>query len=465
MRRPIVWLWVGTAVFVSCLAIFPASSLAESPSPSPQIIISQIKITSANGQFITLYNNTDELVDLSAVQLLYFNNADLLKATSGKLISLSGKVPAHGYVLINDGSVQACYQMLVSSVSLGLSTTSGTLQIGHFPSASPPQQSVLDDYVSWSKTVPLNTQSQPVPTGDFWQRQPLDSQNAPVIDKIGGGYWISVSRPDGSTPCAVSAAMIAPGGQLLMAPASPPSITGASAVSSLSAIYIGQIAPQLSEILPNPAPPQSDSTDEYIEIYNPNSEPFDLSGFKLQSGIGTTHDYVFPDDDQSILLPNEFRAFYITQTGLTLTNDGGQVRFLDPSGNILAESDAYPAAKAGYAWIFANDTWQWTTAPTPNAVNVVNSPPAAKSLTTSSYTTAKPAAKKTTAKPAVKAAKTIGSPENAFAASPPAVASAGKIHPLTLVVVGSLALLYALYEYRHDLANTLHRLGRHRKAR
>jgi predicted extracellular nuclease len=98
----------------------------------PQIIITQVKITSSNGQFITLYNNTNSVVDLSTIQLQYFNNSDLLKATSGKLISLSGKVPARGYAVVDDGPIQACYQMTVNSVSLGLSSTSGFVQVSHF---------------------------------------------------------------------------------------------------------------------------------------------------------------------------------------------------------------------------------------------------------------------------------------------------------------------------------------------
>src|SRR6266404_4021002 len=106
--------------------------LVESAVTGPQIIIAQIKITSNNGQFITLYNNTAGAIDLSTIQLQYFNNFDLLKATSGKLISLSGKVPAHGYVVVDDGPIQACYQMTVNSVSLGLSSTAGFVQVAHF---------------------------------------------------------------------------------------------------------------------------------------------------------------------------------------------------------------------------------------------------------------------------------------------------------------------------------------------
>src|SRR6478609_9780670 len=95
---------------------FGGSKLAESAATGPQIIIAQVKITSSNGQFITLYNNTNATIDLSTIQLQYFNNFDLLKATSGKLISLTGKVPAHGFAVVDDGPLQACYQMTVNSV-------------------------------------------------------------------------------------------------------------------------------------------------------------------------------------------------------------------------------------------------------------------------------------------------------------------------------------------------------------
>src|SRR5579884_2722017 len=94
----------------------------------PQVVIVQIKVTSSNGQFITLYNNTDNIIDLSSIQLEYFNNFDLLKATSGKLINLSGRIAPHGFAVVNDGPIQACSQMTVDSASLGMSTTSGFLQ-------------------------------------------------------------------------------------------------------------------------------------------------------------------------------------------------------------------------------------------------------------------------------------------------------------------------------------------------
>jgi len=458
-------LWVGLSVILSCLTILLPQTLAESATPPPQIIISQIKITSSNGQFITLYNNTNGTIDLATIQLQYFNSYDLLDATSGKLISLSGKVPAHGYIIVNDGPVQVCYQMVVDSVSLGLSTSKGMIQVGHLTSDKSPQFiSVLDDYIAWAKppsstSPPLPSGVAPLPTstGEFLQRQPLDGQNAPRVGAIGEGFWLSAQQPDGSSLCNSGPASVGNGNQLLAATPPPPNIISTSSGANLPAVDAGLAAPQLSEILPNPAPPLSDATDEFVELYNPNDARFDLSGFALQAGISTTHNYIFPSG-QFILQPHEFRAFYASQTSLTLSNDTGQVKLLDPSGNVLSESDAYMTAKDGYARVYANGSWQWTTTPTPSAANIINAPPAAKKSATASKTT------KTASKTAVKSAKTTAKPKVSNGTPPSAVTAVGNLHPLVLAGVGTLALLYALYEYRHDLANTFHRIRRNRAA-
>lgn len=447
-----------------------SGSLVKSAAPTPQLIIAQLKITSSNGQFITLYNNTASTIDLSSVLLQYFNNYDLLKATSGKLISLSGKVPAHGYFVVNDGPLQACYQMVVDSVSLSLASTSGMLQISHFSSTTSPQSiGLLDDYVGWSKTVAIGAQTLPSSTSAYLQRQPLDSQNAPIVSTPGAGTWSSAQQPDGSTLCSFASANVASGPQLLSSNSSPPSVVLSSSNISgdggMPAADAGLIAPQLSEVLPNPASPQSDATDEFIELYNPNSAFFDLSGFILRTGTGTFHNFAFPAG-QFTLQPHEFRAFYAPQTGLALTNDSGQAALLDPSGNMLAQTDVYSSAKDGYAWVYAQGLWQWTTTSTPNAANSITAPPtsASKTIIAAGSTKSKPG---TSSKTATRGAKTtkVSATKSASSFSSPTPTKASNLHPLVLAVIGTLAVVYALYEYRHDLANNLYRLRRYRAAR
>ncbi|HET6863871.1 MAG TPA: lamin tail domain-containing protein [Candidatus Saccharimonadales bacterium] len=431
--------------------------LAESATTSPQIIIAQIKITSSNGQFITLYNNSNSIIDLSTIQLQYFNNYDLLKATTGKLISLSGKVPPHGYAVIDDGPIQACYQMTVNSVSLGLSSTAGFVQVSHFFGTTSPQFiSTLDDYVGWSKTSASGAQTLPGSTSAFLQRQaPGGGQDYSKIVIPGAGTWTSVSQPDGSTPCdgSTSAGVAAGGNKLATSSAPVPYSTAVVEAASTFAIPdsdAGLAAPQISEVLPNPAPPVTDADGEFIELYNSNSSQFDLSGFSLQTGTTTFHKYTFPDG--TYIAPHQFVAFYSGDTGLSLSNSDGQVKLLEPGGNVLGKTDEYTNAKDGYAWVPVDGLWQWTTTATPNAANIITTPPLAKK---SAKTTA--TSKKKSSNGAVASLSSSN--------YPPSGTAPANLHPAILAGIGGLAVVYALYEYRHDLANQLYKFRRYREAR
>ncbi len=126
---------------------------------------------------------------------------------------------------------------------------------------------------------------------------------------------------------------------------------------------VGLKAPAITELLPNPDGTGTDKTDEFIELYNPNAKPFDLSGFSLQTGITRKHTYVFPKG--SSLPPKSFKAFYSKTTALSLSNTTGQTRLLAPSGNSVSDAAEYEKAKDGIAWALAKGKWYWTTKPTP----------------------------------------------------------------------------------------------------
>lgn len=427
--------------------------LAESAPVGPELIITQAKVTSTDGQFITLYNNTAGVVDLNDIQLQYFNNYDLAAATSSKLIKLTGQIAPHGYAVVNDGAIQACYQMTVNSVSLGLSTTAGFLQVSHYLGDSPHVVSILDDYVGWSKKIVPGAQTLPTDTSSFLQRQaPGSSSKLSLIQIPGDGSWQSVKQLNGGSPCGPSQTSGALGGGSL-APGSaaiPYTVNTASAVlSSIPKDDSGLMAPQISEVVPNPAPPKTDANDEFIELYNSNAKPFDLSGFILQVGTTTIHKYTFPDG--TTIEPTQFTAFSSSDTNLSLSNSDGQVKLLDPAGNVLNKTDEYTGAKDDYAWIKAGGLWQWTTTPTPGAANLITAP---ASKAGSSSGSGSSAAKKGS----VLAATTNSG-------SGGGTPSAVQMHPLVLAGVGAAALLYALYEYRHDLGNFIYKLRRNREAR
>lgn len=213
----------------------------------------------------------------------------------------------------------------------------------------------------------------------------------------------------------------------------------------------GLVSPHLTELLPNPASPQTDAADEFIELYNSNDAVFELTGFKLVAG---KRSYTFPAG--TLIEPKSFVAYFSADTRLALSNSGGRAQLLDPFGNIIAQTEPYGTAKDGQAWALANGTWHWTTTPTPKAANAIQAPTAAKKKSAASKTSS--------TNQAVKGATTTAASDQP-AAEAASLTSNTPIHPLMLALVGVFAILYGIYEYRGDLANKFYQFRAYRAAR
>lgn len=246
------------------------------------------------------------------------------------------------------------------------------------------------------------------------------------------------------------------------------SSASSTASPTIPAADVGLTAPQITELLPNPGSPKTDSSDEFIELYNSNTVPFDLSGFKLEVGLTTKHYFTFATGTK--LPARTFVAFYSADTGLSMSNSGGEVWLLDPYSNALGQSDEYGTAKDDQTWALANGKWYWTTTPTPNAANVVTAVATAAKKTGSSSTssTKAKASSKTTKATAAKTTKSKSTTTKVAAstmADASEVASNSPIHPVVLAVAAGFALLYGGYEYRRDVANKYYQFRRYRAAR
>lgn len=448
----------------------------------PSLIISQLKITSSNGQFVTLYNATNNTLDMSRYQLEYFNNYDLAKATSSKLIALTGMVPPHGYFMVNDSALLLCYQLTVDSVSLGFSSTAGLVEVLAFNQSNPGGSvtPLLQDYVGWSKLAAPSTQTLPSSPNAFLQRQPADTHGNPTINMSGTGSWQAV-QPDINNVCNLigvgsGGSSAVPSGLSQLLPSTEPPSTivslqneaapaGKLEASTLPEADIGAMAPKITEILPNPIGSGNDASDEFIELYNPNPTAFDLSGFGLQAGVASLHKFNFANG--TILPPQSFTAFYSVKTGLSLSNSSGQVKLLDPFGNSISVTDTYQTAKEGQAWALANAKWYWTDKPTPGAANIINAANAAiakKPSTKTILTKAK--SSKSSNQGKVKGAitkkpKSHSTSKNTKSQAP----TSTPVHRWVLVLVAGLALLYGAYEYRADLANRVYQFRKYYRTR
>lgn len=426
--------------------LFYGDSLADTPLPQ-SLSISQIKIS--GDEFVVVRNNTDADIQLGGYWLEYFNEYSLsVVGISNSSTQLpDAKLGSHREIIFSAGLAPVCGQVLVAKLPFGLKDSAGLLQIVGVNQTTGVISYRPEDQVSWSNAKTNNSAELKLPatqdSKQIWFRNsPQGAWQSGLVDYnsacSGGG-----SAGSGFEPASNTATLGDSTG-------TPPYVvlgTGSSSNSETSGIPAadaGLAPPQVSELLPNPAPPQTDANDEFVELYNPNDKPFDLSGFILQTGTTATHEYEFPAG--TTLDAKAFEAFYISQTKLTLSNSEGQASLLDPSEKILTTSDVYADAKDGQAWIFAAGKWQWTTKPTPGAVNIVSLP-----------------ISKSAVKSAAKTKSGSGNTSSNLNGKAVVASSGGRnIHPLILAGVAGAVLLYAGYEYRDDVANTIHKFRRNR---
>lgn len=422
------------------------------------LVILEVKMT--GDEFIMLQNNTNSTItNLGSYWLTAYNNVNPLAAgvaNSSQQLPTAALQPGQT-VLLSTNPMQTCGASLAGKLSLSLSDSGGFMQITQ--SALSPSGAITQtpgDVVSWSSGASGIIQSVPSNTKDpravyyrylqesryVWQQATLDPSNFCQLNVlvVGGSGSSSAVTP------------------LTLAATSPPATILGMAfeneddqpLAQLPTADIGLSAPQLSELLPNPVGTGNDSTDEFIELYNPNSKPFDLAGFSLLTGLTATHSYVFPAG--TVLAPDSFGAFYSEETKLSLSNTASQVALLDPSGNVISSSDAFSKAKDGEAWSLAKGKWYWTTQPTPAAANIVKQPVIKRA-----------ASKSKAKKPAMRSAGVAGAKTAKFTTDTTNTSyqqndQGSTVHVWVLALIGGGALLYGAYEYRHDIANRLFQL-------
>lgn len=482
----------------------PVDSVAAEVS-TPTVLITEVQTAgqTASDEFIELYNAGGSAAAIGGWQVRYMNagaqDETMLVATIADGVML----PAQAYYVLHAPSVVLPANVLGQQYTATLSNKDKV--IGLFARDQAHCRLGVHDAVAWGTSVQGEGQAVVVSDSDapkhlFRYHATTDgyidtntnvhdigiSTTMPFVTSVGGSNgqhspasdesaWPAkgpgsplspVAIKDCGVPPADSPEAPAPSVPQLPPSSSPPVVVAPDeeeppARPTIPEGNIGLLAPQISELLPNPAKPQTDAHDEFIELYNPNATRFELSGFMLEVGSKTKKRFTFPDG--VMLAPKSFTAFTSADTNLALSNTQGQVWLLDPLGRVIGQSDAYQSAKDGHVWLSADGTWQWSTIPTPNAINIVKKPAAKKTVaaTTAAKSQAtasvKSAATTHADKPTVANEKTAGNKHEDNSFSP--------LHPGILALTGVLAVLYAVYEYRRDLANKFHQFRANRAAR
>jgi hypothetical protein len=217
---------------------------------------------------------------------------------------------------------------------------------------------------------------------------------------------------------------------------------------------------ELSEIFPDPAAPLSDTSDEFIEIYNPNSEDINLSGWKLVDESGS--EFIIKN---SVIAAGSRLAIFVVDSKITLNNTGDSIKLINPNGELVDESENYEDAKEGLGWIKYNQAWVWAVSATPNAVNAQVYVEADTS-SSSAVNNVKKATKKATAKKAKSTSKPKTSKVNSSASksnisAPLEETSKSKNSNLwtwLLVASGLGTIGYGIYEYRTEIQIRIQKL-------
>ncbi|MCA9327008.1 lamin tail domain-containing protein [Candidatus Saccharibacteria bacterium] len=424
----------------------------------PPLVIREMKIT--DDEFVVLQATTD-IPDLSAYWIGYTGSDTV---NPGSLVP-SQQLPAYSLhpgqaVLMTSDGAEVCDAVLTTKLSVGLSDTKGTFVVRSLESSGITSTFITVDSVNWAKpstsgttTAALDLRKQSSLTYPVWYHAPSFEQSWQV-GNLADCTLALLPDSSGQTQSV----------EWVKNAVEPPAIIedGVVLAGTTDAIdpnaNIGLAPPLITELLPNPTGTGNDGSDEFIELYNSNDAAFDLSGFTLRTGLSTTHDWTVPTG--TILAAKSFRTFYSRDTGLSMSNTEGQVQLLDLNGAVVAKTSPYDSAPDGEAWALANGTWYWTTKPTPGATNVIAKPIAKPASATKKLTTKK-AVKSASTKKAAKAKKTAASTANDTTGSTLPAAARAALHPVVLATVAIAAIGYGLYEYRHDLANAVHRLRKH----
>lgn len=123
----------------------------------------------------------------------------------------------------------------------------------------------------------------------------------------------------------------------------------------------------ITELLANPE--GDDEGNEYIEVFNPNNEEVVMDMYRLIIGNDDPKTYAFPEG--TVIPAGAYMRFSDDDISFTLVNSTSTVKLVDNDGLVIASSE-YADPPVGSAWALIGDVWQYTNVPTPGLANVAN---------------------------------------------------------------------------------------------
>lgn len=301
---------------------------------SQGVVISEILVgdsSSASSEFVELYNMSGEDIDIRGWRLVYSSGSD----TSNKEIAtFQGGISARQSILLVSedynvpGGVAADFLFAYSG---GLAAAGGHLKL-------------IDnlgnevDRIGWGNATNPESQAAPAPNNKSLMRINLETNTVEDSDNNALDFSVVEPNPNG-------------GGFFEIEPELVP--------VEYQTIWI-------TELFPDPAPPLTDTDDEFIELYNPNQVAVNIGGYMLETGSSFQYTFAIP---QLVVEPGKYVVLYSADTNLTLANSASRARLLDPGGEPVFIAESYQSVGEGESWALFEDNWKTTTKPTPGAHN------------------------------------------------------------------------------------------------
>ncbi len=418
---------------------------------------------SAREEFIELHNSNDTEIDLTGWLLQYKSATGENWTTRSEL---SGIVEPRGRYLISteDYLVEATLDVM----SHGLAKTAGHVRLLQ-PSPEEDGEDTIHDVLGWGGDADSAE-------GDLPAVAPEAGQSLKrVVDEDGHFIDTNVNQDDfktSETPTPVSdrkplstrvvdeplVEEISDKEPAHKEPASNKELAGEEANNEQGQVAALVSEPKfyakitITELFIDPSSPKTDADDEFIELFNPGNETVQLEGYVIQTGSTFSRSFAIPNLE---IRSGQYLPLYSVDTGLPLANSGSQARILDPNGVELFKTAAYDRARPDTAWALVAGTWQWTASPTPAAPNVIVALASSRNRSSSAGSSSS-------------SARSSSSGSNSDARivyEEPAAIANTELNTAVLAGVGTLAVGYAMYEYRRDITNRVHQFRKYLKSR
>jgi hypothetical protein len=354
-----VFLGFLVSVVVLQSSVYALSGFPKAYATSANIVISQVQaggVGAATQEFIVLYNNSQEDVDITAWCITNKNNA--IVVCFGEPLGKELFLPAHKHAVIMSSSLAiTAAPGAVTWTYAPISQSSGSITGGSDTISLLDSTGALVDRQSWTASIAGGMQFERHGSGSPVIYQDTDTSSDWSITAPG---TLPIDETE-TTTVTIDMCRNIDDIQLIVPDGMELNTAGECVPRVITKLDI-------TEVLPNAS--GSDDGHEFIEIYNPNDMPVELAGYQLYVGPQLEAKYDFPTN--LVISGRTYVSFTNNDIPYSLLNTSSRVMLALRNGIVVSEVPAYTNPKDDMSWAIVDGAWQYTNLPTPGLANLIS---------------------------------------------------------------------------------------------